>query len=137
MVKVEIKIETISNDPYTRYHGKTVNEPLDPNFWETQPDKIIGTSRSRFTHTQTVEIAEGSHYVIYGNSSIIDYPWHAKIFVNGTLITEGNVYRGHPLRAEFIIGTPPTPTPPAESWLPAIVSAIAGAVLLTWGISPG
>ncbi len=32
---------------------------------------------------------------------------------------------------------PPSPTPPTESLLTAVVSAIASAVLVTWGISPG
>ena len=137
MVNVEIKIVTTETDPYSRYHGKTVNEPLDPSFWTNQPDAIIIVTPNAFTHTQTVQLTEGPQYVIYGNSAAAGYMWHAKIFINGTLIVEGDVDRGHPLRAEFIIGTPPTPTPPAESWLPAIVSAIAGAVLLTWGISPG
>lgn len=137
MVSVEIKIVTTETDPYVRYHGKAVDQPLDSSFWTTQPDKIFKTTGSGFTHTQTVELTDGSHYVIYGNSAASSYPWHANIFANGTLIAEGNVDRGNPLRAEFIIGTPPTPTPPAESLLPVVASAIAGALTVIWGFSPG
>ncbi|GAI29680.1 unnamed protein product, partial [marine sediment metagenome] len=67
-----------------------------------------------FTHTQTVELAEGSHYIIYGNSAASSYPWHAQIFANGTLIAEGDVVRGSHLRGNFTI-TVPEP-PPGEPY---------------------
>jgi len=136
MVSVEIKIVTTKTEPYLRYHGKAVNQSLDTNFWSTQPDKIITTTGTGFTHTQTVEIADGSHYVIYGNSASAGYMWHAKIFINGTLIAEGDVDRGHQLRADFTIGAPPSP-PLDESLLPAIASAIAGTLAVIWGLSQG
>ncbi len=136
MVSVELKIVTTEADPYLRYHGKSVDESLDPGFWDTQEEAIIGTSAAGFTHTQTVNVTEGSHYVIYGNSASGGYMWHTKIFANGTLIAEGDIDRGNPLRADFTIG-PPSPPPTVESLLPAIASAIAGALAVMWGLSPG
>ena len=111
--EVTIKIVTTEFDPYMRYHGKAVDQSLDSNFWDTQEDNIIGTTGAGFTHTQTVTVAEGSHYVIYGNSGDDRWPWHTKIFVNGTLIAEGDVHRGSQLRGDFTAGAPPpagTPT---------------------------
>ncbi len=132
MVSVEIKIVTTETDPYVRYHGKAIDELLDTNFWRTQPNKIIKTTRTGFTHTQTVDLTEKSHYVVYGNSAESDYMWHAKLFINNELIAEGDVDRYHPLRADFTITAP---TPPVELPLPAITSAIMGALAVIWGLS--
>ncbi len=104
-----IKIVTTESDPYARYHGMSIDQSLDSSFWSTQPDKVFKTTSAGFTHTQTVTVAEGSHYVIYGNSASAGYMWHAKIFFNGTLVAEGDVDRGNPLRADFTVGeAPPT-----------------------------
>jgi len=114
LVKVNIRIEAFSvNDPYWRYHGKAVNQTLNADFWTTQPEKMIGTSTTRsFSHEQTVDLPAGSHYVIYGNSSIEEYKWHARIYVDGRLIAEGDVHRRSFLRADFTVGVPPIPAPP-------------------------
>lgn len=103
MVSVEITIVTTETDPYVRYHGKAIDQSLDSSFWSTQPDKVFKTAGAGFTHTQTVELAEGSHYVIYGNSASASYPWHTKLFVNNTLIAEGDVVRGNHLRGNFTV----------------------------------
>lgn len=101
MVSVEIRIEATTTEPYMRYQGKSVDQTLASSFWNTQEEKVIGTAGKSFTHTQTVELAEGSHYVIYGNSAATTYVWHSKIFINGVLKAEGNVNRGAFLRANF------------------------------------
>ncbi|GAI35933.1 unnamed protein product, partial [marine sediment metagenome] len=93
-----------------------VDESLDYNFWETQPEKNIGFASAGFTHTQTVELADGSHYVIYGNSAGSNYPWHAQIFANGTLVAEGDVVRGSHLRGNFTIGEEEPEPPPGEPY---------------------
>ncbi len=103
MVTIKI-VATAVADTYVRYHGKSVDEPLDPVFWDTQPDKVIGTTKGALEHTQTVQLAEGPHYVIYGNSAAVGYIWHVQIFVNETLIAEGDVDRGSQLRGDFTAG---------------------------------
>lgn len=104
MVSVEIKIVTMETDPYARYHGRTIDEPLDSSFWDTQGGAQFTLTGSGFTYTEIVELAEGSHYVIYGNSSISSYPWYAQIFANGALIAEGGAYRDRQLIGDFIVG---------------------------------
>ena len=103
MVSVEIKIVTTESDPYARYHGMTVNQSLDSIFWSTQPGAVFKTSSAGFTYTKTVNLAEGSHYVLYGNSAAASYPWHTKIYAGGTLIAEGDVVRGSHLRGDFTV----------------------------------
>ncbi len=105
-VSVEIKIVTTETDPWPRFHGKTVDQSLDSSFWTTQFDKVFKTTGSGFTHTQIVELTDGSHYVIYGNSASAGHLWHTKIFINGALIAEGDVDRSNQLRADFTITYP-------------------------------
>ncbi len=115
MVSVEIRIVTTPiTDYFLRYHGKAVDEPLDISFWITQPGNIIATTGAGFTDTQTVELVEGTHYVIYGNSGGgADYVWHAQLFINGILVAEGDVHRHNQLMGNFtikdgsVIGLPP------------------------------
>ena len=106
MVKVNIRIESYqTTDTYARFHGKAVDQSLDSNFYETQPGKVIGTAGAAgLIHEQTVDLAEGTHYVIYGNSGYVpDYAWHAKIYINGGLVAEGDVGRRTHLRADFTV----------------------------------
>ncbi len=94
-------------DSYVRYHGKSINQSLDTSFWSTQPEKVITTSGSSFTHTQVVGLPDGSNYVIWGNSAASGYIWHTKIFVDGLLVAEGDVDRYHQLRGNFTVSPVP------------------------------
>ena len=114
MVSVEIRIEATTADPWLRYHGKALNQNLEYGFWNTQPDKKIGTTRSNFTHIQTIEVTEGSNYFIYGNSADAGYTWQTKIFIDGVLAAEGDVDRRNSLRADFTVSIPPPPAPPPK-----------------------
>ncbi len=109
MVSVTIRIEATSTEPYARFHGKSVDQALAAGFWNVQEEKVIGTAGRSFTHTQTVDLADGSHYVSYGNSAAVTYVWHSKIFINGVLKGEGDVNRGAFLRADFTVGVEPPP----------------------------
>lgn len=111
MVIVEIQIVTSTVDQYARYHGKTINQPLNSDFWITQKEAIIRTVRGGITHTQTLEMENGSHYIIYSNSAAEGYPHHARININGEQVAEGEITRHNQLRADFSVGVPPTPPP--------------------------
>ena len=115
---VTIRIEASSEiDTYTRYHGKAVDQALDPRFWDTQPEKTITVSTRIFSHEQTISLPFGSHYVIYGNSgSVPDYAWRGRIYINGELVAEGDVGRNMQLRADFTVGVPPTWWQKAKEW---------------------
>lgn len=112
MPTTQIKIVASSEtDPYSRIHGKSIDEELDYNFYDTQPDKIIGHAMREFKHVQEVNLKPGDHFVMYSNSGYHYDPWYAKIYVNGKLVGKGNVYRSKPLRVYFSVGVAP-PTPP-------------------------
>jgi len=122
--QVTIKIVTTESDPYGRYHGMTVDQSLNSDFWNTQTDTIFKTTGAGFTYTKTVEVAEGSHYIIYGNSASSSYPWYTKVYVDDVLIAEGNVTRYAQLRADFAV---PLEVPPeAEASLSINVNKTQG-----------
>lgn len=140
MVEVLIRIEAVTElDPYLRYHGKGVNQSLDNVFWDTQPQKVIGTKFYSLIHEQIVDLPVGSHYVIYGNSSIESLPWGAHIYVNGELKGDDGVWRGHPVRADFMVTEAYTPGfweqlhakwAELEDWQKAAVVASVPAIIL-------
>jgi|GEM_PF-2872616 len=108
MVSVTIRIEATSTEVYMRYHGKSVDQPLASNFWDTQEENQIAVTSKSLVHTQTVELAEGAHYVIYGNSASAPAVWNSKILINGVLKAQGNVNRGAFLRADFTVEAAPS-----------------------------
>ena len=108
MVSVTIRIEATTTEVYMRFHGKSVDQALASQFWNTQEENQIGITSKSLIHTQTVELAEGSHYVIYGNSASAPAVWHSKILINGVLKAEGNVNRGAFLRADFTVEAAPS-----------------------------
>ena len=121
MVSVTIRIEATSTEPYMRFQGKSVDQALADQFWNVQEENQIGVAGKSFVHTQTVELAEGSHYVIYGNSAAVTYVWNSKIFINGVLKAQGNVNRGAFLRADFTVeAAPPLGEFRFDSWNPPI-----------------
>ena len=133
MVSVGISVIAETTEPYVRYHGKAVDQPLNADFWSTQEDKIIGTTSRVLSHTQTLDLADGAHYVTYGNSGSGGYVWHAKILVDGELVAEGDVDRGTPLRADFTVGVPSVLAFPV---LP-IALALSGVGIALWLHSMG
>jgi len=133
MVSVEISVIAETTEPYVRYHGKAVDQPLNADFWLTQENKIIGTTSRGLAHTQTLDLADGAHYVIYGNSAAVGYDWQARILINGELVAEGDVDRSTPLRADFTVGVPLVPT---DLLLP-IALTVSGVGIALWLHSMG
>lgn len=116
-----MKIEaSTSRDPYPRFHGKSVDAPLDTWFWSNEPQKTIGTSGGSFTHTQTAT----GQFVEYGNSAERGYEWDAKIYVDGTLAAQGLVSRYEHLRASIAAKVPAERA--GASWVVAMLPAIVG-----------
>jgi hypothetical protein len=116
MVLVRIKLEARPTTDYLpRHHGLSIDQPLDETFWTTQPNKVIIVHGTSFTYETTVDLAPGSHFVEYANSGYVpppyDYAWHAKIYINDTLVAEGDVGRNKHLRAEFTVAAAPAPAP--------------------------
>lgn len=100
MAKIKIRIESVpTTDTYTRYHGRTIDEPLKEDFWVSQAGASI-----RVPLEETVELRMGKHYVEYGNSGLVpEYAWHARIYINDQLAGEGDVGRNQHLKVDFFV----------------------------------
>jgi hypothetical protein len=138
MATVKIRIEATSSDEWERYHGVALDQELSTDFWITQPEKVVDIHSPPFNWEKDYDLPSGTHSVTYGNSGYakepsIAPPWHAKIFVNGQQVAEGDVGRDQYLKAQFTVGVP-TPTP--ENLLPIAVGAALGGVL-GYALKPG
>jgi len=109
-MKVKIRIEAkATTDVYLRSHGKAVDENLAEDWWVAKPEQQIGIAGHSFVHEQEVDLkAWRKHTVTYSASGYVpppyDYAWHAKIFVNGKLLGEGDVGRNQFLNVRFWLG---------------------------------
>jgi len=103
---VKIRIESrATTDTCWRSHGKAVDQPLDDYWWKSQPEKEIGVAGDSFTHEQELDLKRGLHTIEYATSgSVPDYAWHAKIYVNGKLMGEGDVGKHTHLKVRFWLG---------------------------------
>jgi hypothetical protein len=138
MVSVKIKIEAYpTTDVYVRYHGLGIDQPLNEDFWVSQPHKIIATTYAPFTYEKTVDLPAGEHTAEYANSGYVpNYAWHAKIYVDDKLVGEGDAgrFKKDHLIVKFTVGAPPPPPPPPPPTPPAaipwwLIAIIAGGVL--------
>jgi hypothetical protein len=120
---VRIRVEAVSNDPYARYHGLSIDSDLPANFWTVAPGRIVGMRFSPFRYETEVDLPPGNHYVVYGNSADPTYPWTANVYVDGTLVGSGIVHRDRFLKASFTIG-------PGAPGIPSWVLVAGGAVVL-------
>lgn len=120
MVRTDIKVDAYTdNDPYIRYLGKAIDQILNRNFWDTQPENIVGLIYQRKIHEQTVDLPAGSHSVAVGVSAWDPYYWHVKVYINGRLKDEGDVSVGKGyLTVDFTVEeeVPPTPPPSPGFW---------------------
>jgi len=133
-MEVEIKVVAWSDvDIWDRYHGLAIDQPLNADFWKSQPEKIAGRTwmrKTRFTYTKTVDLEPGKHYVIYGNSATEDMVWIAEIYINNKLMgRKDDIYRGNFLRVDFNVGAPGGPGGPVE-WGEYIIPIVAGGAVV-------
>lgn len=137
IVQVKILVRARpTGSTYVRYHGLSIDGDLDYRFWETQPNKIIKVTRSEFYEVQYIDLPDGEHYLIYGNSEdsrLTDVHWSINVAVNDSLLAEEVlVDRRSPLKVTFYVGEPPPPPPPPRKfnwwWLLLIVASIIGTI---------
>ena len=105
-VKVEIKIVAkATTDTYTRYHGKSIDAPLPIDFYKDKEASpyYIGLAKGSFEHTQTVDLAPGTHTIRYEPGSTAEgYYWEAEVFVNGqSLGKQSDLWIGKQYEATF------------------------------------
>jgi len=100
LVKLEVLAKAIG-DPYSRYHGLTVDRDLPAGFWRTGVGVIMVCPVS-LCYAARLNLTPGRHYVVYGNSCMQGY-WDSIIKVNGRIIARGNVTATRFLKAEFTV----------------------------------
>ena len=91
---MRVRITGVSDDPYSRFVGIAVDEPLPSRFWETARDKVVGT---RFRHFEyEAELSDKRHTITVGVSSPCQEPylWSVDVYVNGKLVKSGKVCGG-------------------------------------------
>jgi hypothetical protein len=132
MVKVTVRIESYpTTDIYWRSHGLAIDQELNEDWWISQPHKQIAvTPPQPFTHEETLDLAEGEHTVEYAVSGYVpDYAWHARVYVDGKLVAEGDVGRrkADHLKARFTVTAPIIDT---WWWTVALTGALAGVIII-------
>jgi len=96
-------VSSAVNDIYVRYHGLAVDAPLTQSFWIDNPSSVIGVQGGSFSYSTTLSLSLGQHYFTYAVSSFQGY-WHAKISINGVLMSESDTDAYH-----HLVGSSSTP----------------------------
>jgi len=115
-------------DTWVRLFGRSIDEPLNHDWYVTQPDNTIGEAARSFSYSETVDLPEGEHYVECRTSGYAEeypeYRWRVKVTVNGLDVGEDTCGRDKAARFAFQVEEAP-----ADSWwLPVGVAASLGAV---------
>jgi hypothetical protein len=87
-----------------RSHGMAIDQPL-PDYWWQLSGYEFKVTGNAFTYDTSVTFGTiGTHYVEYAASGYVpNYAWHARIYVNGNLLGEGDVGRNQHLRVYFTV----------------------------------
>jgi hypothetical protein len=106
-LKLRVEGEAV-NDPYVRYYGLGIDQPLDRAFWSTQPHKVRDTVVGYFV--DELDIPDTTTYVMVGISAYQGY-WTIRVYVNDKLIGEKNcaipdAYPGSPGYPRFDVAVP-------------------------------
>jgi len=107
-------------DPYVRSYGATVDRPLpiDWRGWKWEADRYkTGFFKSV---SDEFDVPDTAGYVEVGISASSGYPWHVRVYANGVLMGEGDVWIGNWLHVP-LAPPPPPPTPPLWQFITALV----------------
>ena len=134
MVLVNIKYVGIKTPPHTEpiYWGRSIDEPLKPDFPISQPAKIIAITYGSFSLEEFRDLKEGNHYVEFNCSVPSAVGCSGEIWVEGNLVASGSLGSDKaPLKAYITVGAKgverASTTPPA---LGASVAALLGVGVL-------
>ncbi|MBA7607189.1 hypothetical protein ES703_14347 [subsurface metagenome] len=107
MVSINIRIDAkVTTDTINRYHGLAIDEPLNRDFWNTQPEAKIGMAAGSFSYTKQIELDTGLHTLEYGTSGYCpDYAWTATLYIADVEIaTESCIGRDKHMVTNFRVG---------------------------------
>src|SRR2546422_744571 len=108
---ISISVVTI-DDKYCRTFGLLIDQQLNyPDFWNSQPNSVIGVGCKKFSYSNTYSLTPGAHFLELGVSAWVGN-WEAKITVNGVLMADTiiniNTHAHVSFGADFSISASPT-----------------------------
>jgi len=146
MVRLNYRFTT-PVDVWARYIGRSVDRPLDREFWRTQPETVIGVTPygsppKTFTYSETLDLDPGDHYVDCATSGyaeeVPDTFWYVELWVNGEYLGKEICGRDRIVRFSFTVGAPlpwweqPVPVLGVPLWvLLTLCGGVAGIVVVS------
>jgi len=76
MIMCESRVDT---EP--RHFGRSVDEPLKPDFWVSQPQNDLGVYSGSFSRGETWSLAAGDHYFEFNTSAPSSAGWMCNVYV--------------------------------------------------------
>ncbi len=101
-----------TTDTFARSHGMSIDSSLVAPWWPPYGSKQFLVSSSAFDYYYyagaigATQLSFGSHFVQESASGFCpSYCWYSQTYVNGVLISQGNVDRNDPLNANFNVNS--------------------------------
>jgi hypothetical protein len=97
------------NDMSARMFGFAIDQTLNPDFWVSQPEKVLKTPQGapflrdkEFLFEIALDLPEGKHTLAFASSSPQGCNWEARAFQGGGFLGKSsNVTSASPLTVEF------------------------------------
>jgi hypothetical protein len=106
LTSVTIRVRSGSaQDPYLRFHGLAIDQPLNDDFWNSQPEKVLGTSGKIGNFTKTLDLPSGEHTLEYATSADAGYMWNAVVTVDRRPVAYGRTDRRTHIKGSFTVGS--------------------------------
>jgi len=114
--KLKIDVKAPIRD-LSRYFGVSIDVPLDSNFWETQPDTVIGMYIQEGHYEGEYELSSGKHTVYVGTDASTAIPWSITAYMSPFFYWVDTIDVTRPLSftatvPEEGVEVPPPPPPP-------------------------
>jgi len=88
-----------------RTFGISIDEPLRPDFYATQPEKIIGTFYRKGTKTITIDLPSGEHRIYIGSNAPDTAPWDVTFSIPDLISGTASVSIGSSFEGKVIVPT--------------------------------
>ncbi len=100
-----VSINAVSiDDSYCRKFGLLFDQPLNyPDFWNSQPNSVVGIGCNNFAYSNSYSLSAGSHYLEFGVSAWVGN-WNVKISVNGVLMANQMININTHAHVPFYVG---------------------------------
>jgi len=133
-LKIDVKAPTRDR---SRYFGVSIDVPLATNFWETQPDTVIGMYIQEGHYEGEYELSPGKHMVYIGTDASTAIPWSITAYMSPFFYWPDTIDITRPLSFTATVPgegveVPPPPPPPG---VPHVVPAPVSVPALPWYVA--